>query len=1103
MFQKDKYIAEIDEVEVRRAVFSKERRQVSVGFVQRPAFLGVDALLGRKAQGYDANSRSINIKVVRAVCEVAEGAIGPYAMNKLLSGTGVITSDGLTLVKEMRFRTDQPVVNLLLRALDVQDREAGDGSTRMLLLVGGLLDEAEKLMEKHVHPSRVSQWFEEAALEATEFLAGMAKRAEGPEDQLGVAITASAGKFLSEAKQGLVSEIVRGVRIVTEARGGRKVVDREALSIEVVDSGNATDSFLLRGCLVWGGRAHPEMPKTVKNPKVAIVDFPLDCFNKPGYASRMPLCRVESVARIGGLQEVEEERVKLLRERIDAIAKSRADVVVCKRGVGDLGISMLARRGLFAMERVMREVEVLRLSKTTGAKIMADPINITSSDLGIASLVEEREFAGKRAVFFENRRNARAATLVIFGVNAASAGVNKRSAETAVGAVTSVVECSRVVPGGGGAEAAASRFLKSRALEFSSKKQLVYESFATALMVIPAQIAKSTGTDAIRLVSDLIRCHETGDVFGIDAISKGVADMYKRRIIDPLRVASGAIRNASDFVCQLLDVDLTLNAPRDAPKEGEEQRTGHVEHKNTGTPDRLQLTLAETAETLGGIFASSLGPFGSRKCVVGKNDDISLVKDGLSIASALARDHPVVKVIREVAEVMNATSGDGVSSAVVILGSLMNEAAKVISAGIHPLQVIEGFGLAAEEALSALEAMATFYPPLGRRILESVAITPLRTKLRMPLAIDSSRLIADATRRLAEQRDGGYSLDQDAIFVTGKTGSSEPRMKLVDGLILDKTAVASDMPKRIEGASAAILDSLEMKGSTFDVIVELVTPDAMKTMIEDETRFLENFIVRLKGLKVRFVACKGGIDDYVARRLSKEGILAVKLVSPEELRRLERATGAQLAIPSELTPSDLGWAGTVEESGAGEERYILLSRCRDPKTVSLVLRRGNKDLAGDAVKAINSSLILLRSFLEDPRVVSGGAATEVELSVRIQKKARSVVGRQQMAMEAFSRAILSVPEALSQNAGLDPLGTLAELIAAHKTGLMSACLDLESGGIADAVTAGLLEPLAMKRQVIRSACDAAVALLRCDEAFTRRGRGNGKVRDKKESNAIN
>jgi chaperonin GroEL (HSP60 family) len=546
-----------------------------VGFIQRPAFPRVDALLKRKTVRYHADSRSINIKVIRAVCEVANGAIGPYAMNKLLSGTGIVTSDGLTLVKEMRFRMDQPVVNLLLRALEVQDREAGDGSTRMLLLVGGLLDEAERLMEKHVHPSRISQWFGEAASEATDFLAGMAKRAEGFEDLLGVAATASAGMLLAEARQGLVSEIVKGVRIVTEARGCRKVVDREALSIEIVDSGNAADSFLLRGCLVWGGRAHPEMPKTVKNPKVAIVDFPLDCFNKPAYASRIPLCRVELIAHIGGLQEIEKERVKLLGEMIDAIAKSHADVVVCKRGIGDIGISMLARRGLFAMERVMREVEILRLSKTTGAKIIADPINITSSDLGTASLVEEREFAGKHAVFFENRRNARAATLVIFGVNAACASVNKRSAETAVGAVTSVVECSRVVPGGGGAEAAVSRFLRSRALKFSSKKQLVYESFATALMVIPTQIAKSTGTDTIRLVSDLIRCHETGDSFGIDATNKGIADMYKRRIVDPLRVASCAIRNASDFACQLLDVDLTLKEPRDAPKEAEEQRAGH------------------------------------------------------------------------------------------------------------------------------------------------------------------------------------------------------------------------------------------------------------------------------------------------------------------------------------------------------------------------------------------------------------------------------------------------------------------------------------------------------------------------------------------------
>jgi chaperonin GroEL (HSP60 family) len=505
-------------------------------------------------------------------------------------------------------------------------------------------------------------------------------------------------------------------------------------------------------------------------------------------------------------------------------------------------------------------------------------------------------------------------------------------------------------------------------------------------------------------------------------------------------------------------------------------------------PDRLQLMLAETTEALGSIFASALGPFGSHKCVVGKNDEISLVKDGLSIASALARDHPVVKVICEVAEAMNATTADGVSSAVVILGSLMNEAAEVISAGIHPLQVIEGFELATKEAMSALEEMAIYYPSMDRGVLESVTITSLRTKLGSSLAIDASRLIVEATRKLAKQRYGRYSLDQDAIFVTDKTGALGPRIELVSGLLLNKDAVASDMPKRIEGVSVAILDSLETKGSTFDATIELSTPEAMKIMIENETRSLEKFIAKFKILKVRFIACKGGIDDYVERRLSKEGILAIKLVDSEELERLERVTGARLAIPSQLTSIDLGWARTVEESGGSEEKYILLSGCRAPKTMSLVLRRGNKDLASEAVKAINSSLVLLRTFLGDPRVVLGGAATEVELSLRIQKKARSIAGRQQTAMEAFSRAILSVPEALSQNAGLNPLESLAQLIAAHKTGSVSACLDLESGGTTDAVTAGFLEPLAMKRQVIRSACDAAVTLLRCDEAFTWRGR---------------
>lgn len=544
--------------------------QGSGGFIRRLEFPSIEPMLGNYDARYCMDTRSINIALIRAVCEVAQGAIGPNAMNKLFSGTGVVTSDGLTLLKEMRFRASQPVVKLLLSALEVQDKEAGDGTTRMLLLVGSMLEEAERLIKSRVHPSRVVAGFSEAASETVRFLEGISKKVLGMRDLIDVATTAGAGKHLAESRPVLVSDVVDGVCAVTEVRSGRRVVDREALAVEAIEGSSSTESFLLKGTLIHGRRAHPEMPQRIEEARLGIVDFPLDLFNKPAYASKIPHVKVVSVAGVSDFWDFQRAR-DLLEERVEAITRCGADVVVCKRGIGDLGISMLAKRGLLAIERVTRELDIFRLSKATGAKVVGDPITLLENDLGSARLVEEREVAGRRAIFFEGCKSPKAVTLVIHGVNASSLGTHRRCAETIIGAVASAVEADSILPGGGAAEAAASRFLRGRAFDFSSKKQLIYQGFADALMIVPSTLAKTTGADFIQLIADLLNSQEMGHVFGIDVKSRRVANVYELGIVDPLRVVSGAISNASDFVTQLLDIDCLLKAkPTRAEEEGEE-----------------------------------------------------------------------------------------------------------------------------------------------------------------------------------------------------------------------------------------------------------------------------------------------------------------------------------------------------------------------------------------------------------------------------------------------------------------------------------------------------------------------------------------------------
>jgi len=502
----------------------------------------------------------------------------------------------------------------------------------------------------------------------------------------------------------------------------------------------------------------------------------------------------------------------------------------------------------------------------------------------------------------------------------------------------------------------------------------------------------------------------------------------------------------------------------------------------------FQIKLATVTAAISRIFATSLGPFGARKSIIDRNNELSFVKDGFSIASSLATTHPITKVAFEVAKTLNTMVGDGVSSAIVFMGRLISEATELVSDGVHPSHVVGGYRLATEEAISTCDRLAHAIPVLNNQH-ESIVLTSLGTKLSRTVARDASRLLTDATIRLAEAKGNKHTLDKDSLLVVGRLGGLKQRIELFEGLVLDKTATTMDMPLSLENTKVAVVNSLEMKENPFEVTIELTKPNALKDLIDHESGLLDHFVTRLKEIRVRFVACKEGIDDHIERRLSREGILAIKLVGSEQLKQIEMVTGARFTIFNELKSTDLGEASRVEQRGLEGDRYILLSGCKNPRLMSLIVRGGNKALVGETVKAIKSSIVLLGSLFEDPRVVPGGGSTEAELSLQVRRKAHSFSTKEQLAVEAYSRALLAVPEALSENAGLNVLDSVAKLVADHKSGFNTGCLDLESGKVVDAFQIGLMEPLVLKKQVIRSASEAAIMLLRCDDIFLARRPG--------------
>jgi chaperonin GroEL (HSP60 family) len=528
---------------------------------------------------------TLNLGVIRAVCEVGQGGLGPNAMHKLFSGTGSITTDGLTLLREMKFRSSQPIVNYLLRALESQDREAGDGTTRMLILIGALLESADQLIKKNLHPSRIAEGFREAASDTAVYLGSISRRVEGIDGLTAIVMTALAGKIIpaTVSTHLLSRELAHEVVRISQMSGGGAAAKREALAIEPLDASLPGQQTIFSGVLLHAKRGHPRAPKKVNNAKVAIIDYPIDVFNKPNFASRIPHGKVESEASMAEYASFEKSRARQLESLVASIEASGANTVICKRGLGDLAMSMLADRGIFPVEKIGREADIRRLSLATGANLVANPGSLQREDLGWAAFVEEVTVPNGRIVLVDGGADSKAMTVFINGVGQQTRDASKRGIETAEGAICSAFDCRRAVAGGGAAEAAASRHLSSISLTFRSKKQLIYQGFAEALMSIPRNLAETTGLRQFDLVSSL--GNSTNPHLGIDVVGKAVCDTYMKGIVDPLKVVSCYIANAADFAALILSVDILLAKP---PEKEEADDRDHHQCKNFHSKDSKQ-----------------------------------------------------------------------------------------------------------------------------------------------------------------------------------------------------------------------------------------------------------------------------------------------------------------------------------------------------------------------------------------------------------------------------------------------------------------------------------------------------------------------------------
>ena len=392
---------------------------------------------------------------------------------------------------------------------------------------------------------------------------------------------------------------------------------------------------------------------------------------------------------------------------------------------------------------------------------------------------------------------------------------------------------------------------------------------------------------------------------------------------------------------------------------------------------------------------------------------------------------------------------------------------------------------AVEKALETLEEIAIPVKPAGKEFLKRVAETSMASKLVSENKMQLAEIAVEAILRVSQKVGEDYVADLDDITVEKKPGESLTGTRLIEGLVLDKEVVHSGMPKRVEKAKIALLDcALEIEKTEFDTKINIELPEQMQSFLREEENMLKTMVEKIVTAGANVVVCQKGIDDMIQHFLARKGILAIQRAKESDMKKLGKATGGKSVTNlEELRETDLGYAGLVEERKIGNDKMTFIEGCKNPLSVAILIRGSDKRFLDEAERSLHDALSVVRDVVQAPKIVAGGGAPEMEIARALRGYAETLPGREQLAVRSFGEAMEIVPLTLGENAGLDPIDFLLELRARHEKGEKWAGVDVFEGKIRDMRELEVYEPLAVKKQAIKSATEAATMILRVDDVI--------------------
>ncbi|WP_436930060.1 thermosome subunit beta [Halosimplex halobium] len=476
---------------------------------------------------------------------------------------------------------------------------------------------------------------------------------------------------------------------------------------------------------------------------------------------------------------------------------------------------------------------------------------------------------------------------------------------------------------------------------------------------------------------------------------------------------------------------------------------------------------------------STLGPKGMDKMLVDSLGDVTVTNDGVTILTEMDIDNPTAEMIVEVAEAQEDEAGDGTTTAVAIAGELLKNAEDLLEQDIHPTSIIRGFNMASSKAKEEIGEIATEVDPSDEEILKSVAETSMTGKgaeLNKDVLVD---LVVEAIQAVTvEADDGSHVPDLQFLNIQTQTGRAVSESDLLEGGIIDKDAVHSDMPETVEDANVLLLDTpIEVEETETDAQLNLDSPDQLQDFIEQEEERLQEMVETIKDAGANVVFCQKGIDDMAQHYLAKEGILAVRRVKKSDIEFVSEVLESRIVSDIDSVTADDITEGKVTRDEDDELFYVEGSG----HGATLLLRGSTDHVVDELERGVNDALDVVASTVADGRVLAGGGATEVELAGRVRDYADSVEGREQLAVEAFADSLELVPRVLAENAGLDSIDTLVDLRAAHEDGDEHAGLDVHEGEVVDTFETGVVEPAHAKEQAVSSASEAANLVMKIDD----------------------